>query len=135
MARKGQIAPFAGSFAPEGWAHCNGQNGNPFVPNLPCNGYKGEMSYIICTADSEEPLVGEIRTFTGDFAPPGWLLCQGQELKINDYTVFYSIFGKDYGGDGKTTFGIPKIADAKSLVGDGVCHYIICKEGSWPRRT
>ena len=134
MARKGQIAPFAGSFAPQGWAYCDGENGNPSVPSLPCNAYEGEMPYIICTADSEEPLMAEIRTFTGDFAPSGWLLCQGQELEINNDTAFFSVLGTNYGGNGMTTFGVPKIADAKSLVGNGVCHYIICKEGRYPSR-
>jgi microcystin-dependent protein len=56
------------------------------------------------------PYVGEIRLFAGNFAPAGWLLCQGQELPIADYDVLFNLIGTTYGGDGQNTFALPNLA-------------------------
>ena len=56
-----------------------------------------------------EPFLGEIRTFGGNFAPHGWALCNGQLLSIAQYTALFSLLGTTYGGDGKTTFGLPNL--------------------------
>ncbi|MBB6733851.1 phage tail protein [Cohnella zeiphila] len=56
-----------------------------------------------------EPYVGEIRMFAGNFAPQGWLLCQGQQLPIQEYQVLFSLLGTTFGGDGQTTFGLPDL--------------------------
>lgn len=57
-----------------------------------------------------DPYAGEIRLFAGNFAPVGWLFCQGQLLPIQQYEVLYTLLGTTYGGDGKTTFGIPNLS-------------------------
>lgn len=54
-----------------------------------------------------EPTLGEIRMFGGNFAPRSWALCQGQLLPISQNTALFSILGTTYGGDGRTTFGLP----------------------------
>lgn len=54
-----------------------------------------------------EATLGEIRLFAGNFAPRNWVLCQGGLLQITQYQSLYSILGTTYGGDGRTTFGIP----------------------------
>ena len=54
-----------------------------------------------------EPFIGEIRMFSGNFAPRGWALCQGQLLSIQQNAALFSILGIAYGGDGKATFGLP----------------------------
>ncbi|MFC3681858.1 phage tail protein [Bacterioplanoides pacificum] len=54
-----------------------------------------------------EPFVGEIRMFAGNFAPRGWALCNGQLLAITQNDALFSLFGTTYGGDGRTTFGLP----------------------------
>ena len=54
-----------------------------------------------------EPFLAEIRMFSGNFAPRGWALCQGQLLNINQYQALYAIIGPTYGGNGTTTFGLP----------------------------
>lgn len=54
-----------------------------------------------------EPFVGEIRMFAGNFAPPGWALCDGQLLAISQNDALFSLLGTIYGGDGRTTFGLP----------------------------
>lgn len=56
-----------------------------------------------------EPYIGEIRMFAGNFAPVGWLLCQGQLLNISDYDTLFSLVGTTYGGDGVNTFALPNL--------------------------
>lgn len=56
-----------------------------------------------------EPFIGEIIMFGGNFAPRGWALCNGQLLSINQNQALFSILGTTYGGDGRTTFGLPDL--------------------------
>ncbi len=56
-----------------------------------------------------EPFVGEIRMFAGNFAPKGWALCDGQLLATSQNDALFSLFGTIYGGDGRTTFGLPDL--------------------------
>ena len=53
------------------------------------------------------PFIGEIIMFGGNFAPRGWSLCDGQLLPISQWSALFSILGTTYGGDGRTTFGLP----------------------------
>lgn len=54
-----------------------------------------------------EPYIGEIRMFAGNFAPRGWAFCDGQLLAISANDALFSLLGTIYGGDGRTTFGLP----------------------------
>lgn len=54
-----------------------------------------------------EPFIGEIRMFAGSFAPRSWAFCDGQLLAINQNDALFSLLGTIYGGDGRTTFGLP----------------------------
>ena len=56
-----------------------------------------------------EPFVGEIRMFAGNFAPRGWAFCEGQLLAISENEALFSLLGTIYGGDGRTTFGLPDL--------------------------
>jgi microcystin-dependent protein len=56
------------------------------------------------------PYVGEIRMFAGNFAPAGWMFCQGQTLAISENDVLFTLIGTTYGGDGQTTFNLPNLA-------------------------
>jgi microcystin-dependent protein len=56
-----------------------------------------------------QPYIGEIRMFAGNFAPQGWLLCQGQLLAIAQYDVLFNLIGTTYGGDGQNTFALPDL--------------------------
>lgn len=56
-----------------------------------------------------EPFVGEIRMFAGNFAPRGWAFCDGQLLAVSQNDALFSLFGTIYGGDGRTTFGLPDL--------------------------
>ena len=56
-----------------------------------------------------DPFLAEIILFGGNFAPRGWALCDGQLLSISQNTALFSILGTTYGGDGRTTFGLPDL--------------------------
>jgi len=56
------------------------------------------------------PYVGEIRLFAGNFAPAGWMFCQGQTLPISENDILFQLIGTTYGGDGQTTFNLPNLA-------------------------
>jgi microcystin-dependent protein len=53
--------------------------------------------------------MGEIRTFAGNFAPVGWLPCDGRLLPISEYDTLFALIGTTYGGDGVNTFGLPDL--------------------------
>lgn len=55
------------------------------------------------------PFVGEIRMFAGNFAPRGWAYCDGQLLAVSQNDALFSLLGTVYGGDGRTTFGLPDL--------------------------
>lgn len=55
------------------------------------------------------PYIGQILTFAGNFAPSGYEMCDGQILDINTNQALYSLLGTVYGGDGRTTFGLPNL--------------------------
>lgn len=57
----------------------------------------------------DDELMGVIKVFSGNFAPRGYMLCDGTLLSIAEYTALFSILGTTYGGDGRTTFGLPNL--------------------------
>lgn len=56
-----------------------------------------------------QPYVGEIRMFAGNFAPAGWMFCDGQLLPISENDVLFQLIGTTYGGDGESTFALPNL--------------------------
>ena len=70
------------------------------------------------SANAQEPFIGEIRMFAGNFAPRGWAKCEGQLLAINQYNALFSILGTTYGGDGRTTFALPDLR-GRVAIGSG----------------
>jgi microcystin-dependent protein len=56
-----------------------------------------------------QPYVGEIRMFAGNFAPAGWMFCEGQLVPISENETLFSLIGTTYGGDGQSTFGLPDL--------------------------
>lgn len=63
--------------------------------------------------------IGEIRWVAFNFAPPGWAPCAGQILQINQNVALFSLLGTTYGGDGRTTFGIPDLR-GRVQIGQGM---------------
>jgi microcystin-dependent protein len=56
-----------------------------------------------------QPYVGEIRMFGGNFAPAGWMFCEGQLLPISENETLFNLIGTTYGGDGQSTFALPDL--------------------------
>jgi microcystin-dependent protein len=56
-----------------------------------------------------QPYVGEIRMFAGNFAPAGWMFCEGQLLPISENETLFQLIGTTYGGDGESTFQLPDL--------------------------
>ena len=56
-----------------------------------------------------DPYVGEIRIFAGNFAPAGWMFCEGQLLPISENETLFQLIGTTYGGDGQSTFAHPDL--------------------------
>jgi microcystin-dependent protein len=56
-----------------------------------------------------QPYIGEIRMFAGNFAPAGWLFCDGQLLPISENETLFQLIGTVYGGDGQETFALPNL--------------------------
>jgi microcystin-dependent protein len=56
-----------------------------------------------------QPYVGEIRMFAGNFAPAGWMSCEGQIIPISEYETLFSLIGTTYGGNGQDTFALPDL--------------------------
>ncbi len=78
-----------------------------------------------------DPLIGQIQLFAFNFAPKGWMLCDGSILRIQQYTAIFSLLGTTYGGDGRTTFALPKLTGKEPIPGSIYC---ICVEGIYPMR-
>lgn len=82
-----------------------------------------------------EPWVGEIRMFGGDFAPAGWVLCDGRELPITgEYEQLYQVIGTTYGG-GTATFAVPDLRAAAGDVAPPAVVFIIALRGRVAARS
>jgi microcystin-dependent protein len=62
-----------------------------------------------------DQFVAEIRIFPFNFAPKGWATCDGQLMPISQNTALFSLVGTYYGGDGRTTFGLPNLQGSAAL--------------------
>jgi microcystin-dependent protein len=71
--------------------------------------------------------VGEIRMFAGNYAPAGWMFCEGQLLPIFEYETLFNLIGTTYGGDGQSTFALPDLRGRLPLhMGGG---YTLAEQG------
>jgi microcystin-dependent protein len=74
------------------------------------------------------PFVAEIRIFGFNFPPKGWAFCRGQLLPISQNTALFSLLGTNYGGDGKSTFGLPDMEGSVPIQqgqGPGLSDYFL----------
>jgi microcystin-dependent protein len=62
-----------------------------------------------------QPYVGELRIFAGNFAPAGWMFCEGQLLPISENETLFQLIGTTYGGDGQSTFALPDLRGRLAL--------------------
>jgi len=78
-----------------------------------------------------DPFIGEIRLFAGNFAPAGWLLCNGQSVPVSQYPNLYSVIGDLYGGDDQF-FNVPDFRGRAPLQqgqGSGLTERVLAKPG------
>ncbi|RJE77507.1 phage tail protein [Pseudoalteromonas sp. MSK9-3] len=57
-----------------------------------------------------DPFIGEIRIIGATFSPRDWSICSGQIVSIGQMTAVFSLLGTSFGGNGRTTFGLPDLA-------------------------
>jgi hypothetical protein len=76
------------------------------------------------------PLIGQVAPFAFGFAPAGWLPCDGRLMSIMQNQPLFSLLGTTYGGNGVSTFALPKLKPVDSA-GPG---YFIAVQGSYPTR-
>jgi microcystin-dependent protein len=85
-----------------------------------------------------DPFVGQIIAVGFNFAPAGWVLCNGQLLPISEYEVLYTLLGTTYGGNGTTTFGIPDLRGRSPIsigTGTGLPAYVLGQSGGTENAT
>jgi microcystin-dependent protein len=76
-----------------------------------------------------DAILGSLLLVPFNWAPLGWLPCNGMAMQINQNAALFSLLGTQFGGDGHSTFALPKLeAPAVNL------HWIICTEGMYPSR-
>jgi microcystin-dependent protein len=56
-----------------------------------------------------QPFLGQIIAFPYNFAPVGWMICDGQLLSISQYAALFSLLGTQFGGNGTTNFALPNL--------------------------
>jgi microcystin-dependent protein len=67
------------------------------------------------------PFLGQLALFSFNFQPKGWAICQGQLLAIGQFQALFSLLGTTYGGDGRTTFGLPDLRGRTPIsIGNGI---------------
>ena len=75
-----------------------------------------------------DPMLATITYFAGNFAPQGWMFCNGATLQVQQNVALFSLLGNRFGGDGVHTFNLPNIPDLNGLKA------LICVEGVYPSR-
>jgi microcystin-dependent protein len=81
---------------------------------------------------ASEPFIAEIKMFGGNFAPRGYAYCDGQLLPISQNTALFSLIGTTYGGDGRTTMGLPDLRGRVAIhagTGPGLSTYRLGQRG------
>lgn len=79
-----------------------------------------------------QPYVGEIRMFGGNFAPNGWMFCDGQLLPISENETLFQLIGTTYGGDGESTFALPNLQSRVPIhqgTGSSGTSYLLAESG------
>lgn len=70
--------------------------------------------------------IGQIILFAGATVPANFVACDGALLQIEKYIALYALIGTRYGGDPRTTFGVPKLTPPAGMM------YLLCAQGNYP---
>jgi len=85
-----------------------------------------------------DPYLANITIFAGNFAPRGWMFCQGQLLAIAEYDALFALIGTTYGGDGQNTFALPDLRSRVAVhagQGTGLSPYVLGQAGGVENTT
>lgn len=88
----------------------------------------------------EEFMIGMVKLVAQNYAPRGWMLCEGQTLQIRQNVALYAVIGNRYGGTPNVTFKLPDMRDPanpgyhKGFGPSNPMRYAICTEGWFPPR-
>ncbi len=86
----------------------------------------------------DQPFIGSIVLFGGNFAPRNWAFCDGSLQSIQQNSALFAILGTTYGGDGRTTFALPDLrgrAPIHAAQGPGLPPYTLGEMGGSPTQT
>ena len=76
--------------------------------------------------------IGQIEAFAFAYAPRGWAQCAGQVMAINQNQALFALLGTTFGGDGRTTFGLPDLRGRLAMgqgSGPGLTPRVIGEKG------
>jgi microcystin-dependent protein len=79
-----------------------------------------------------DQFLAEIRAFPFNFAPQGWALCNGQIMSISQNAALFSLLGTNFGGDGRSTFGLPNLQGRVPVdqgQGQSLSQYVVGETG------
>lgn len=79
------------------------------------------LSSVAKELNMSSSFIGEVRAFPYTFAPDGWLDCMGQLVSVHQYQLLFAVIGSRYGGDHRTTFGLPNLC-GRVAIGQGQLH-------------
>jgi len=85
-----------------------------------------------------DPYLATVTVFAGNYAPVGWMLCQGQLLPISGYDTLYALIGTTFGGDGQVNFALPDFRGRRAIhigTGPGLPTYQIGQRGGSEQTT
>lgn len=74
-----------------------------------------------------DPFVSQIEVFAFNYAPQGWMPCNGQTLPINQYQALFALLGTTYGGNGVSNFMLPDLRSRVAIgmgQGPGLSNYV-----------
>ena len=100
----------------------------------------GSMTAAVSPAHAgPEPFIGEVMAVPYNFCPRSFMEADGRLLKISEYTALFSLLGTQYGGDGRTTFGLPdlrgKLVSGADNNSAKPVRYCIAVQGIFPSRS
>lgn len=81
-----------------------------------------------------DAFIGEIRAFSGSYAPEGWHICDGTQLTIQGNEMLFSLIGTTFGGDGRTKFGLPDLRGRMAIsqgTGTGLTARTLAQSGGF----
>lgn len=83
---------------------------------------------------AQQPFIGEIKMFAGNYAPQGWRFCNGDAMPIANNEALFFLIGTTYGGDGQNTFNLPDLRGRAPLhvgatIGPGLSQHFLGEQG------